>query len=441
MYLKSIRSFLKPGIDYKMFKRLILCILLIFGVATAAQSQGFVLRGKVYDSRTKAPIAYASIYVNESFSVTNTNTNGAYQIRVKSTPAILVFSCVGYTRRHVTVDTPTTSEFNVSLDPSVNVIPEVVITAKRSPVSISDEQDLYVTDYDFYDDHILLLGHPGKRSLETLLVLMDRMGTRILKKDIRKGQNLYRDPFNNIHLLTADSAYQTYYDGADIQLLYPNDKKNFMAAFPEFLELYHNKVILRQYDFDDQALMYYFYNPLDSAVQRFWAEATAEVLNRVDGLRGSIRITPDGKGSSRFDLFNSDERFIKMAFYSPIFCPLEIIRDTIYIFNFTTGLIETYGPRGFQVDTPTSITFHLADGWQRRLYNDRVTGKIYTEFKQNGISRLREINTKTGKLTPHEIRIPEFAFISKLMVDDGFLYFLYEEKHFPNFMRLYRMAI
>lgn len=415
--------------------------ILVFSTTAIAQNQGFVIKGQVFDSKTNAPIANANIYVNETFSGTTTNTKGTYQLKVPSTPAILVFSCVGYTRRYFTFTTPQTSEFTVSLEPSLNEIPEVIISAKRTPVSISDEQDLYVTDYDFYDSHILLLGHPGKRSLETLLVLMDRMGKRILKKVISKGENLYRDPFNNLHLLTADTAYQVYYDGKDIQLLYPNDKEKFMTAFPEFLELYHNKIILRQYDFEDQALMYYFYNPADSSIQRFWAAATDEVLRKVDGVRGSIRITPDGKGFSRFDLFNSDERFIKMAFYSPIFCPLEIINDTIYIFNFTTGLIETYGQRGSVIDSPTSMTFQLTDGWQRSLYNDRVTGKIYTEFKLKGISELREINIKTGMLDPQVIRIPQFAFISKLMVHDGFLYFLYEEKLFPNFMRLYRMAI
>ncbi|MFA6127260.1 MAG: carboxypeptidase-like regulatory domain-containing protein [Bacteroidales bacterium] len=415
--------------------------ILVFSATAIAQNPGFVIKGKVYDSKTKAPVANANVYVNESFSGTSTNSHGQYQLKVPSTPAIIVFSCVGYTRRYVTLMTPQTSDLDISLDPSRNEIPEVVITAKRTPVSISDEQDLYVTDYDFYDNHILLLGHPGKRSVETLLVLMDRMGKRILKKEITKGKNLYRDPFNNLHLLTADTAYQIYYDGKDIKLLYPNDKETFMSAFPEFLELYRNKIILRQYDFDDQALMYYFYNVGDSTIQRFWAEATPEVFRKVDALRSSIRITPDGKGSSSFDLFNSDERFIKMAFYSPVFCPLEVIRDTIYIFNFTTGLIETFGPRGFHIDSPTSMTFHQADGWQRRLYKDRVTGKIYTEYMQHGISELREINIKTGHLTPQVIKIPQFAFISKLMVHDGFLYFLYEEKLFPNFMRLYRMAL
>jgi len=317
----------------------------------------------------------------------------------------------------------------------------VLITAKKTPISISDEQDIYVTDYEFYDNHILLLGHPGKRSTETLLVLMDRMGKRILKKEIVKGRNLYRDPFNNVHLLTADTAYQVFYDGHDIQLLYPSNKERFMASFPEFLEIYHNRVILRQYDYEDQALMYYFYNPADSTIDRFWAAATPEILRRFQGVKDFIRITPSGKGSSRFNLFNADERFIKMAFYAPIFCPLEVIRDTIYIFNFTLGVMETFGPKGRPIETPTLMTFQTQPGWQKKLYLDPVRGKVYTEYLRGGISELREINIKTGTLTDQLIKIPQFDFLSNLMVQDGFLYFLYEEKYYPKFMRLYRMAI
>jgi len=416
-------------------------ICMLFACMGQAQNTGFMLKGRVFDLATDTPIEKASIYLNESLVSTTTGKDGSFQLKITKTPAVVVVSCIGYTRRYVTITAPQPAGFKISIEPSRFDIPEVEITATRKAIAISEDQDIYVTDYDFYDDHVLLLGHPGKRSLETTLILMDCMGKRILKKAVKQGVNLYRDPFNNLHLLTADTAYQLYFDGQDIRLLYPCDKKKFMDAFPEFLEIYQNKVILRQYAFDDQALMYYFYNSLDGSIQRFWVEATNEVRLKVDALRDRIGITKNGKGSSNFDLFNSDERFIKMAFYSPIFCPLEIIRDTIYIFNFTGGLIETYGSRGFPLETPTAFSFHRTDTWQKRLYNDRVTGKIYTQFMKNGLSELREINLKTGELYERKITIPDFPFISKLMVNGGYLYFLYQEKQYPNFMRLYRMVM
>jgi len=420
-------------------------LLLLFGLlqllSVHGQSNGFLLKGKVSDALTHDPLPKASVYLNESLASTLTAADGSFQMKIPKTPAVLVVSCVGYARKYMTLPYPQSTVLEVQLEPSLLNIPEVEISARRKAIPISEDQDIYVVDYDFYDDQILLLGHPGKKSLQTELILMDPMGKRILQKDISKGQNLYRDPFNNLHLLTSDTAYQLYYDGKDIQLLYPCSKDQFMDLFPEFLELYHDKIILRQYAFEDQALLYYFYLPKDSTLQRFWSSATPEVYNKTDGLMGNIPITKNGKSTSHFNLFNADERFVKMAFYSPIFCPLEVLHDTIYIFNFTEGLIQTYGARGFAVESPTTISFHKTDTWKKRLYHDRVTDKIYTEFLNKGISELREINVKTGELTNQKIKIPDFPFISKLLVNNGYLYFLYEEKEYPNFMRLYRMVI
>jgi hypothetical protein len=424
-----------------MIKRLTFLFLIYLPLQGYGQNEGFTLKGKVYDSKSGQPVVQASIYINESLTGTSSDAQGRYELKIPFTPSLLVISCVGYTRRYFTLTHKTNGEFNIPLDPSVEEIPEVLITGKRTPVSITDNQNIYVVDYEFYDNHILLLGHPGKKSLETLLILMDRMGKTIFQKQIDKGSNLYRDPFNNIHLLCADTAYQVFYDGKDLNLIFPTDKERFMKSFPEFLKIYRDKVVLRQYAFKDQALLYYFYVPSDSLIQRFWAEGTSEIYRKTDGLMTSIRITADGKSTSQFNLFNSDERFIKMAFYAPIFCPLEIIRDTIYIFNFTNGLIETFGYRGFQADSPTAITFHTLDGWQKKLYVDAAIGKVYTEYLRNGISELREINLKSGQLKPKPIRIPNFAHISKIMVQDGFLFFLYEEKQYPKYMRLYRMPL
>jgi hypothetical protein len=421
--------------------RTFLTILLILLPLALSGQQGITLKGRVYNSKTGDPVPQASIYVNETLVGGSSDDQGRYEIRLPATPVMIVISSVGYTRRYFTIAGPVPGDFNVPLEPSLHEIPEVLVTGKRAPVSISDKQDLYVMDYDFYDNHVLLLGNPGKKSLETHLILMDRMGNTINRKVINRGNNLYRDPFNNIHLLCNDTAYQVYFDGKELQLLFPADKDRFIRSFPEFIKILNNKIILRQYDFDDQALLYYFYNPSDSTIQKFWAEATTEVYRKTEGLMSSIRITPSGKTSSHFNLFNSDERFIKMAFYAPIFCPLEVIKDTIYIFNFNNGLIETYSYRGFHADTPTSFSFHKDPGWQKKLYVDAVTGKAYTHYMKNGISVIREIDLKKGALAPREIKIPNFAYISKIVIHDGYLYFLYEEKQYPKFMRLFRMPI
>lgn len=408
-------------------------------ILTAQNS--FILQGRITDGVSGEPLAKVNIYVNETVKGTTSNEEGYYELKIDKLPALLVFSSVGYTRRFINLDKKPTGSLDIPLVRSLHEIPEVEITAKRKPVAITKNQDLYVVDYEFYDNHVLLLGHQGKRSKEILLMLMDRMGKSILTKEVRGGVNLYRDPFNNLHLLANDSAYQLYFDDKDIQLLYPMARQDFLKTFPEFLKVYQDKVILRQFAFEDQALMYYFYQPSDSTINRIWAQATAEVYREVEGWMSRIRISPTGKSTTNFDLFNADERFIKMAFYAPIFCPLEVLNDTIYVFNFNNGLIETIGPGGYPVRGPILMTFYTDPGWQKRLYTDELTNKVYTQYLDKGITILREINIHTGLLEPREIRIPELPYIKKILINDGNLYFLYQEKTYPKYQRLYRMQL
>ncbi len=386
-------------------------------------------------------MSQVNIYLNESLQGTISKDDGTFEIQIDSLPALIVFSSVGYTRRFFNLTRRPQEPFTVPLSRSLHEIPIVEITGKRKAINITNHHDLFVVDYDFYDDHILLLGHPGKRSRKVHLLLMDRNGKQLIRKEVRAGVNLYRDPFNNLHLLAQDTAYQLYFDEEDIQLLYPTDKATFLKVFPEFLRVYQDKIILRQFAFEDQALMYYFYQPADSSVNRIWAQATAEVYREVNGWMTRIRITPTGKSSTNFDLFNADERFIKMAFYAPIFCPLEIVKDTIYVFNFNNGLIETIGPEGYPVKSPTLMNFYTFPGWQKKIYADQATNKVYTQFMDKGITVLREVNLKTGLLKKEEIRIPDFAYIRKILVHNGYLFFLYQEKHYPKFQRLYRMEL
>ena len=87
------------------------------------------------------------------------------------------------------------------------------------------------------------------------------------------------------------------------------------------------------------------------------------------------------------------------------------------------------------------MNFYTFPGWQKKLYFDSETDKIYTQYLDKGITVLREIDLSTGMLKEEEIRVPDFPYIKKLLIHDGYLFFLYQEKKFPRFQRLYRMQL
>jgi len=66
--------------------------------------------------------------------------------------------------------------------------------------------------------------------------------------------------------------------------------------------------------------------------------------------------------------------------------------------------------------------------------------KVYTRFRQDGITSLREIDLKSGALI-NNITIPEFVHIENIRINNNIIYFLYKEKINQEYKQLYRMAI
>ncbi len=85
-----------------------------------------LIRGKVTDKTTGQPLAGVSIQIKGTTTGTSTDANGAFSINVPD-DAILVITSVGYERIEVPVNGQT--NINISLEPSITGLHEVVVTA------------------------------------------------------------------------------------------------------------------------------------------------------------------------------------------------------------------------------------------------------------------------------------------------------------------------
>lgn len=99
------------------------------------------ITGKVSDSLTGNPLAGVSILVKDRVSGATTNTAGEFIIKVRTTPAVLIFSFVGYRSFEALVDKD--RKLDIVLQEQTRPGQEVVVSASRiresllqSPVSI-----------------------------------------------------------------------------------------------------------------------------------------------------------------------------------------------------------------------------------------------------------------------------------------------------------------
>ena len=110
-----------------MMKQILLFLLFIVGTATIAVSQDVNVSGSVTSSADGAALPFVSVAIKGTTKAVQTNMDGKYTIMHLSPKDTLTFSFIGYVSEKVLVGKKTV--INVRLQPTVNNLSEVVITA------------------------------------------------------------------------------------------------------------------------------------------------------------------------------------------------------------------------------------------------------------------------------------------------------------------------
>ena len=103
--------------------------------------------GLLLDSRTKEAVPFASIsLLNKPFG-TITNRDGVFELKIpeRYRHDTLTFSCLGYARKMVLIDTLSTDKLNLSMHPVDIRLREIEVTAVN-PVSILDRMLEHIAD-------------------------------------------------------------------------------------------------------------------------------------------------------------------------------------------------------------------------------------------------------------------------------------------------------
>jgi hypothetical protein len=399
-------------------------------ISFTVQSQNFTVSGIITDKNSGKPVADIHISVFGKKTGAVSDKNGKFNIAIDKAPVTLLFTHINYHDFQKTIKENKDVTLNIILGKRTYVSDTVIITKNRIHDMI-EKKPLYVWDYDFYGDSILLLACRYRKVNEPLLVLMNNFGDTITTYEVSKPERLFRDCLDNIHLVTKKFAYQIFYDAISLQLHSPMETADFDSLFPRCIESINNNLYLKDYYLRNQVLLYFS-------------------VNTKDGKQKKIRVIGDEDGLERLAFNNrfwamgpspneSDLRFEEMCFFDPIFAPLVKMGDSLIIFNYVDDKLEFLTQDG-EIINEIPISFHKNKFWKEEIYVDEPSRKVYSLFKQNGITGVREINLKNGELGK-EIKIPDFVHIENIKIRDNVLYFLYIEKQGLEYKKLYKMYI
>lgn len=405
------------------------------------------ISGIITDSLSGKPIADANVVVKGTLQGTASDENGKFELRVRSLPVKIIISEI---RHHTTEFIVTSAASYIRLAPKVQMLKEVSIHENRIQ-NIHPEPVLHAFDFEFYEDYILILAFKKSKKMSELL-LIDENGKLILKKKLSViPEGFYRDFMGNVHLLTADSAYQIYYDFQKIHLLYSLSKWDFMATMQQCKAEYNDLILINKMQFRGLESLYFaisetenkmFFSISDSA-KRSYLERTFDIRYFIN-LRnqGVEEFMVSVKTLRRnLDLYRQMVGYdwLDSQILSPVNAPLYRVADTIYIFDYSHSEILQFDST-LALSRKIPIDFHKHPRWLKHILIDDTWNDIYTGYLKDGITHITKLNVKS--FTPLEsTEINGMIYIDKLRIRDGKAYFLYKNQ-FRNYNRMiYKMVL
>ena len=418
----------KQKLNYqKLMNRLIFILLLITNQLFAQE----IIEGVVFDTETNKPIKNASILVSGTNLGTISDSRGYFFIKVKKLPQTIEISHVAYNTRIINYVAKQTKLKEIALTKKTNQIPVVSIIANKKVVELTKNKVYDISDFEITNNKLVLLAYDWNTKQNPWLIYMNMDGDTLASTAIGYEGSLYKDCTDTLHLIGEKKSHQIYFNGRDFELIHQCKPEEFIEIMKPCITEMQNKLYIQQYSFNSQVLSYYCADEKDTSTVKFRVIADQR---GIEMLIDRDRFHSMGAAPTAADI-----RFEEMCFFVPIYSPLVKFNDTICILNFVDDKIEYYNDSLNSI-AEVDIDFHKDRHWKEQVYVDEITNKIYTIFNKNGLSRLYEINKKTGKLG-NSTEIPNFKWISKIIIYDDVIYFMYRKNTSLELMRLFKLPI
>lgn len=318
-------------------------------------------------------------------------------------------------------------------------LPEATITAQNIPHIAYNNKVVSIADFEINDMGIYILAHRIRNySLLHLSFDFDTIAEINLP---RKFDKLYKDVYNQIHVVSQDSVYWvgTMKRGdeiAGIALMMGIRKDQFDYIHKHVSAATDKVIITHLYANGNQELYYFDIGGCDGKVDTTllehirWEEGCDLMFNiRMFGPMGL-------KGEAQ------------SLFLKPIYDPVFNMNNEIFVFNFEDNIINLYDNCARKINS-FPLSFHkrkswgnrirLVEGWNKKVLMDAQNNAFYAVFLTDGITTLKKIEIKNG--TAETVAVfGGFPFVENLRIYNGKAYFLYANDVSRN-KRLYEVVI
>lgn len=406
-------------------KAIAIPLFLLFSLSVVSQT---LLEGEIIDKSTGENLPGVHIRIQNSWDGTTSDKNGKFRIEYYENETEIIISHISYRTKIIKIG-ELKEPVIIELEQKSYDIGEVNVEEGRI-VDLIEKKPLYVFDFEFYEGNLLLLANKYRRMVDTRLYLMNYQGDTITSIDPGKGNGLYKDCMDQVHLLSKKSIEQIFYDGKELLLPYSYPIQMLDSVLKPCSEHLSASYFFYQYLYKNQVLIYYYFNA---------ANHQDGILTIVQDSAKMVQARDELRFSTMGDYSWSDSIFAAMIYYKPVFAPLHKIGSSLYLFDLTNGVIREYSSEGTEISMVT-INWHKDPSLKKEIFTDEFTGKAYAHFIRNGITTLRQIDLKSGELR-ESYKIPELHFVEKIKINHNIIFFLYKDNVNDEYKKLYKMPI
>lgn len=446
-----------------MKKNSILALLLLFFISSLfAQMEGnvFVVEALVCDS-TGAAIKDVAVYDSNNDLRSITDRDGIARIATRMGET-LYLSHLSYKTKSFLIEEKSLIDSEdgrkamvIIMQRKTNTLAEVTVTENAPHLAYANKK-VWVIDYKVQQDGIYLVAGNGD---ESVLMHFGFEQDTISRKPIApKFQELYRDAFDNLHLIGPDSTYQIYCDGQQLHLLYGCKKDIFKQKLEPVVAATDSIIVFEMRRNYGQEVVFIGMNRNNG--QRFLLQdiggQTLEMAQNwaLDNYRDAV-IDAAGSDYSVFihdfgvheeasgKINNMKDNVNKRLMLRSVYCPLFGIGNELYLFAFPIDELYVFDENG-QLQCEMELDFHKFFGtglskhlvsnnpWDKNLIFDPVRKIIYAQFTGNdGVVTLKEVNLSDGKMK-REIRLTDHSFPQNIQVYDGEVYYMFLNRKQTN---------
>ena len=417
-------------------------------VTASAQNDKALNVNVIVSDSTGKVLKDVAIYNSKQKLIGITNNFGTTTITARLGDAV-VFSHISYEQKTMKVSD---ENMLVILNAKTNILPEAEIVENVPHLAYKNKQ-VWVSDYKVNNAGMYLIIDSNFE--HSLIFLSHEQDTLAKAKIAKKYDYLYEDAFGNIHLLSKDTAYQTFYDGEKLNMLYPVDIQTFKQKLMPVQVITDSLLVLQRYVSMWQEILYISVNRNNKETKvladcygptREWGRTYFRDMQKdgiIDAIQKENPLFPnimEMLGIEQTNTFGDDaieNTFVdfgssQRARYrlQPIYSPIAFFNDTIYVFDLEKDKLIKFTENGTFVKD-VDISFHrttyrknsrIGNTWDRNIIIDKALGKCYAQFTKDGHVTLKEIDLQTGTITK-TIELTHHVFPENIQIHDGIVYY------------------